>query len=162
SPANFAITEDQVSVGTVKAADAEQDAFSFALAGGSGSAFFFIDPHTGALRFINSPDFETPGDANPGNTYPFVRSATDVQPMSSTQTIHVKVTDLLEVGQTINGGNSNDAITGTPGNDTIDAGNGNDNVNGGDGNDKLLGGNGNDVLIGGRGADVLDGGNDND
>jgi Ca2+-binding RTX toxin-like protein len=54
------------------------------------------------------------------------------------------VTDVLEVGQTIQGGRGSDTITGTTGNDTIGGGNGNDYINGGDGKDSLSGGDGNE------------------
>jgi Ca2+-binding RTX toxin-like protein len=159
---NFSVAENLTAVGTVVAVDPEHDAFVFARAGGSDQAFFAIDAHTGALRFVASPDFETPEDANHDNVYDLVVSATDSFGASSTQTIHVSVTNLGEPGQTINGGNGNDILTGTSGNDTIDGGNGNDNVNGGDGNDNITGGNGDDTLIGGRGSDILDGGNGDD
>src|SRR5712671_1124372 len=162
SLASFAVAENQTAVATVAAADPEHDAFLFALAGGSDQAFFTIDPLTGALSFLNSPDFETPEDANHDNVYDLVVSATDAFGASSTQTIHVSVTDVVEVGQVIHGGNGNDILAGTTGNDTIDGGNGNDSINGGDGNDNLSGGNGNDTLIGGRGHDILDGGNGDD
>src|SRR5262249_23256375 len=131
-------------------------------AGGSDQDFFAIDPHTGALTFVNSPDFESREDANHDNVYDLIVSATDAFGASSTQAIHVTVTDLIEPGQTINGGNKDDNLTGTTGNDLIDGGNGNDSVTGGDGDDNLFGGNGNDTLIGGRGGDILDGGNGND
>jgi len=89
-------------------------------------------------------------------------SATDTSNASSTQSIHVTVTDVLEVGQVISGGNGNDTLTGTPGNDTISGGNGNDVINAGDGNDNVTGGNGSDTINGGRGNDILHGNNGDD
>jgi VCBS repeat-containing protein len=162
SAVNVVVAENQVAIQTVKAADPEHDAFLFGLAGGSDQTFFSIDPHTGALSFVNSPDFETPDDANHDNVYDVTVSATDAFGASSTQAIHVTVTDVLETGKTIQGGSGNDTITGTPGNDTIGGGKGNDTINGGDGKDSLSGGDGNDALIGGRGDDVLNGGEGDD
>src|SRR5262249_41490214 len=59
SSQNFSVAENHTAVGTVSAADPEHDAFLFAKAGGSDQDFFAIDPHTGALTFVNSPDFES-------------------------------------------------------------------------------------------------------
>ena len=162
SPASFAVAENHMAVGTVMAVDPEHDSFLFALTGGADEAFVSIDAHTGALNFLNSPDFETPADANHDNSYNIVVSATDVFGAANTQTVSVNVTNLTEPGQTINGGNGNQVLTGTTGNDTINGGNGNDTINGGDGNDNISGGNGNDAVIGGRGDDVIDGGNGDD
>jgi VCBS repeat-containing protein len=162
STANFTVAENSTPSGTLGAVDPEHDAFVFARAGGSDQAFFAVDAHTGALRFVNSPDFETPEDANHDNVYDLVVSATDSFGASNTQTIHVSVTDIAEIGQTIKGGNGRNNIKGTTGNDTITGGNDNDRLDGGDGNDNISGGNGNDILIGGRGNDILDGGNGND
>jgi len=70
-------------------------------------------------------------------------------------------------GQSISGGEGNDAIRGYGGNDYLEAGSGNDVVlgygggdflAGGDGNDELGGGAGSDILQGDSGDDVLDGG----
>jgi len=162
SAVNVVVAENQVAVETVTAVDPEQDAFLFGLTGGSDQTFFSIDPHTGALSFVNSLDFETPEDANHDNVYDLAVSATDAFGATSTQAIHVTVTDVLEVGQTIQGRSGNDTITGTAGNDTIGGGKGNDYIDGGDGKDSLSGGDGNDTLIGGRGDDVLNGGDGDD
>ena len=162
SPADFSIAENTTAVGTVTAVDPEHDAFSFALTGGEDASFFSIDPHTGALKFIASPDFETPADANHDNVYDVMVSAIDSLGAVSTQDISVHVTDVIEIGKIINGGNGDDTLTGTTGDDIINAGNGNDRVDGGDGNDTISGGTGNDVLIGGRGNNTIDGGDGND
>ena len=62
----------------------------------------------------------------------------------------------------IDGGNSNDAILGLAGDDILDGGNGNDVLDGGGGDDTLTGGNGNDMLFGSFGDDALMGGNGED
>jgi Ca2+-binding RTX toxin-like protein len=162
SSPNFSIAENKTAIGSVAAVDVEHDAFTFALVGAGDRSFFSVDAHSGLLSFVNTPDFETPEDANHDNVYDLTVSVTDVFGATSTQAIHVKVTDVAEVGKTISGSNGTDVLTGTCGNDTIDSGNGNDLVNGGDGNDRISGGNGDDGLTGGRGNDLLDGGNGND
>jgi VCBS repeat-containing protein len=162
SPTTFIVPENNTAVGAITAVDPEHDAFSFALTGGADKPFFSIDAHTGALSFINSPDFETPADANHDNIYDLMLSVTDVFGATNTEAISVDVTNVVEVGQIINGGNGNNVLTGTTGNDTINSGNGNDRLDGGDGDDIIFSGNGNDMLIGGRGNDKLDGGNGDD
>ena len=160
--ASFALPENSTSVGVVAAADPEHDAFSFALAGGDDQSFFSIDANSGALSFLNSPDFETPEDANHDNSYAVVVSVTDSFGAASSQAITVNVTNVDEIGQTFNGGNGNSVLIGTAGNDTINGGNGNDTITAGDGDDNVSSGNGNDVVNGGRGNDVVDGANGND
>ena len=162
SPAFFDMAENQTAVGAVAAVDPEHDAVAFGLAGGDDEDFFAIDAHTGALRFITSPDFETRADGNHDNVYELTVSATDALGASATQAIQVRVTDVTETGRTFAGGNGNDTLTGTTGNDTMSGGNGDDLLKGGDGDDTLSGGNGDDILRGGRGDDTLDGGNGND
>jgi Ca2+-binding RTX toxin-like protein len=162
SSPSFSVQENHMVVGTVTAVDPDNDAVTFALAGGSDQAFFAIDAHTGALSFLASPDFETPEDSDHDNVYDVAVSVTDTSNAGSTQLVHVSVTDVAEAGQIINGGNGNDTLNGTTGNDIISGGNGNDVINAGDGNDIVAGGNGNDVINGGRGNDVLDGGTGND
>ncbi|HXJ02817.1 MAG TPA: Ig-like domain-containing protein [Micropepsaceae bacterium] len=162
SPAAVSVAENTTAVETVTAADPENDAFLFALAGGDDKAFFAIDPSTGALHFLNSPDFETPQDTNHDNVYNVTVSATDSFGAVSTQSIAISVTDVAETGHFVSGGNGGDILIGTTGNDTLNGGNGNDQLNGTDGNDILLGGNGNDLLTGGRGDDLLNGGDGND
>jgi Ca2+-binding RTX toxin-like protein len=154
--------ENQTAVGTVTAVDPDSDSITYALAGGSDQAFFAIDAHTGALRFLASPDFETPEDSGHNNVYDVMVSVTDTFGASSTQIVQVSVTNVAEPGQIIVGGNGNDTLNGTSGNDIISGGNGNDLINAGDGNDIVAGGNGNDTINGGRGNDILDGGNGND
>ena len=163
TPASFMVMENGLPVGTIQAIDPENDTFSFELAGGADQAFFSIDANTGALAFRNTPDFETPEDANNDNTYEIVVSATDILGAASTQMISVIVgNDANETGQLINGGNGNSVLLGATGNDTINGGNGKDSINGGDGNDSISSGNGNDILVGGRGNDVLNGDNGDD
>jgi Ca2+-binding RTX toxin-like protein len=162
SGADFSILENTTAVGSVTAVDPEHDTFAFSLTGGTDESFFSIDAHTGALKFVASPDFETPADANHDNIYDVIVTATDSHGAVSMQDISVHVTDVVEIGKTINGTNGNDTLTGTTGDDIISGGNGNDRIDGGDGNDNISGGNGNDVLIGGRGNNTIDGGNGND
>lgn len=53
---------------TATATDPEGNALTFSLSGGADRAAFQISG-AGALRFVNSPDFEVPADANGDNVY---------------------------------------------------------------------------------------------
>jgi Ca2+-binding RTX toxin-like protein len=162
SPAAFSRSENNTSVGMVAATDPDGDDLAFAITGGSDADFFVIDPQTGQLRFVNSPDFETREDADANNIYQLEVTATDELGEAATQAINVTVTNVNEPGQRFHGGNGNQTLVGTTGNDDMDGGNGNDNLNGGDGNDEIDGGNENDILVGGRGSDDMRGENGND
>jgi len=157
SSASFSIAENLTAIGTVAAADAEHDALSFALAGGDDQAFFAIDQQTGALRFLNAPDFETPADKNGDNSYSVVVSVSDSAGAVATQALTIQVTDVVEQGRTINGTNRDDNLTGGTGDDVINGKDGDDLLQGNDGNDVISGGHDDDKLLGGRGNDTLKG-----
>jgi len=162
SGAAFSVQENKTTVATMIANDPDGDLFTFAIAGGADAGFFAINPNTGALRFVNSPDFETPEDAGGNNVYNVTVSATDAHGLATTKAISVSVTNTSEPGRDFHGGNGNQTFVGTTGNDEMDGGNGNDNLNGNDGNDEIDGGNGDDILAGGRGNDEMDGENGDD
>ena len=71
----FTITENATEVGALSAEDADGDAVSYAIAEGGDGALFSIDASTGALSFVEAPDFEAPaGDGS--NTYTLTVTAT--------------------------------------------------------------------------------------
>jgi subtilisin-like proprotein convertase family protein len=59
---------------------------------------FRINAVTGALTFINSPDFENPSDSNLNNTYIVTIRATDSSGLTATQTLTVTILDVVESG----------------------------------------------------------------
>ena len=61
---------------TATATDPDGDALSYSLSG-TDAARFTIDPNTGAVRFIASPDFENPDDAGGDNVYNITVTASD-------------------------------------------------------------------------------------
>lgn len=63
--------------------------------GGVDAGRFAIDPATGAVRFVASPDFEAPGDAGGDNTYDIVVQASDGF-LADSQAVAVTVTDADE------------------------------------------------------------------
>ncbi len=73
--------------------DSEGDGITFAIAGGPDADAFSIDADTGELRFVNAPDFETPGSSESSNTFTVEVSATNSNGLSDSQTVVVNVTD---------------------------------------------------------------------
>ena len=65
--------------------------------GGLDQTRFSINSVTGALTFINSPDFENPSDSDLNNTYIVTIRATDSSGFS-TQTLTVTILDVVETG----------------------------------------------------------------
>lgn len=90
SGSTFTIAENITAVGTVTASDLDTvgGPITYAITGGTDAALFTIDEATGALSFINAPDFET-GSAS----YSVQVTASDGINSSLPQTITVSVTD---------------------------------------------------------------------
>jgi hypothetical protein len=61
--------------------------------GGADNNKFNINPATGALTFVSSPDFENPASAGGSNTYSVKVKAVDAAGNSATQTVTVTVTN---------------------------------------------------------------------
>ncbi|MEL6686379.1 MAG: cadherin domain-containing protein [Pseudomonadota bacterium] len=61
---------------------------------GADAADFTIDAATGEIRFVASPDFEAPDDANTDNVYEISVDATDGSGLTSSQTLTITVNDL--------------------------------------------------------------------
>ena len=98
SAAVFTVEENNPIVGTVTATDSDsEDSFTnYTLIGGADIAQFGINPLTGALRFNEPPDFETPGDTSQTNRYIVVvqvQSGRGNRALTADQTIIVTVTD---------------------------------------------------------------------
>ena len=70
----------------------ESGDFIFEISGGEDAALFTIDPVTGALDFIEAPDYENPSDANGDNIYVVIVKITNINdgapevPVVSSQT----------------------------------------------------------------------------
>lgn len=85
------VPENSIGVLSVAATDAHGPV-KFAIQGGTDAALFSIDSNSGALRFIQSPDFEAPSDSDFNNDYQLRISATDALGQTSTQDVTVSVT----------------------------------------------------------------------
>ncbi len=148
---SVSVAENTTVVTAVIASDPDAGStLTYSLVGGADQSKFQINASTGALSFINAPDFERPGDADSNNVYVVQVRASDGS-LTDTQTLSVTVTDAA--GQTFNGDGTVNSLSGTPEGDTL-SGLGN--------NDTLRGFAGNDLLDGGTGADMMEGGEGND
>ncbi|MFY7835708.1 MAG: cadherin domain-containing protein [Novosphingobium sp.] len=73
----FAVSENTAAIGNVEAVDPEGSPIAFSIAGGADAAMLSVDAATGALSFVNAPDFEAPGDANDDNLFEVLVRASD-------------------------------------------------------------------------------------
>ena len=155
-----------------EAVDPDLDIVTYSLTGVD-SGLFSVGA-AGELRFLASPDFETPIDVGMDNVYNVTINASDGINPATTQAVTIQVTNVdgptqigtvsaniligTAEGELINGKGGNDTIDGLGGNDTLLGAVGADTIDGGDGNDSLDGGKEDDVLTGGNGDDALNGG----
>jgi Ca2+-binding RTX toxin-like protein len=153
--------ENSTAAGTVTATDADGPALTYGIAGGEDAALFTINPGSGALSFMNAPNFESPTDVGANNSYNVTVQASDGF-FLTTQAVTVNVTDVADESTGgLTGTAGNDTITGTAGDDLIDiSAGGNDTVTAGTGNDTILAGaafNASDRIDGGTEAtDVVE------
>jgi autotransporter-associated beta strand protein len=69
SGGTFSVAENSTAVTTMAAADAEANALTYSIPGGSDADKFWIDSGTGALTFLSAPDYESPTDLGANNVY---------------------------------------------------------------------------------------------
>ncbi len=93
--ANLNVAENTTYVATVIASDADGNALNYSINGGSDAAMFGINSTTGALSFINAPNFESPTDSGGNNVYDVMVQVSDGI-FSDSQAIAVTVTDINE------------------------------------------------------------------
>ncbi|MBF0214077.1 MAG: cadherin domain-containing protein, partial [Magnetococcales bacterium] len=93
--------------GTVYAATASDpdanESHSWSISG-SDAALFAIDAASGAVTFVQSPDFEIPGDLGADNTYDLDVTVTDQGGLSATRSVAITVTDVNEAPTVTSGG----------------------------------------------------------
>ena len=93
--AALALDENQTAIARLTA----DQTVTWSLDGGSDAASFRIDPATGALAFVNAPDFENPTDSDRNNGYVVRVKAVNAASLATTQTITVTVRDTDEIGR---------------------------------------------------------------
>jgi Ca2+-binding RTX toxin-like protein len=164
SAAAISVAENTTAVGTVTATDVDAGTtLTYSIVGGDDESKFTINTLTGALSFINAPDFEVPTDTGANNVYDVIVQVSDGT-LTDTQALAVTVNDVNEFipGISLIGTKHANVLSGNGGDDYIDGKAGNDNLYGNDGNDTLIGGAGNDAMYGGKGDDHVNGDAGND
>ncbi|QNP30989.1 cadherin domain-containing protein [Cylindrospermopsis curvispora] len=92
SPSTFSIAENSTAVGTIIATDADSNTLTYSISGGADRSLFTINANTGALSFVNAPNFEALGT---DNIYNVQIGVTDgVNPV--TQDLIITVTNVNE------------------------------------------------------------------
>lgn len=100
SPAAVTIDENAVELINVTATDAS----TYSISGGADAALFTIDPASGAIAFVSTPNFESPDDGNGDNVYELEITADDGTGNTATQTLTISVNDVQEGPPVLDGG----------------------------------------------------------
>ncbi|HEX8126580.1 MAG TPA: cadherin domain-containing protein [Allosphingosinicella sp.] len=101
--AAYTVAENGLGVTTVTASDVDGDELRYSIAGGADSSRFTIDARTGALRFVQAPNFESPTDSGGNNVYDVVVSVTDGV-FTDSQAVAVTVSNVNEALAITSGG----------------------------------------------------------
>jgi hypothetical protein len=89
------IEENHSDVTGFTATDIDNDALTYSVSGGTDQTFFTIDAATGALTFIDRPDFENAQDSDANNTYIVEITIDDGNGGAATQTFNIIVSDVV-------------------------------------------------------------------
>ncbi|MDG2297331.1 MAG: Ig-like domain-containing protein, partial [Gammaproteobacteria bacterium] len=113
---DLSIEENHSDVTGLTATDIDDDTLTYSISGGDDQAFFTIDAATGALTFIDRPDFENAQDSDANNIYIVEITIDDGNGGAATQTFNIIVSDVV-TGITISNSsideNSSGAVVGT-------------------------------------------------
>ena len=91
----FSVPENNSAVTTVTATDAEGNALTYSISGGSDADKFWIDSGTGILTFVSAPNFESPMDVGADNVYNLTVQVADGV-LAATKDIAVTVTNVSD------------------------------------------------------------------
>jgi len=89
-------TTPVIDVNSTDDADSEGAGLTYSISGGVDAALFAIDAASGALSFVATPDFETPGDDGLDNVYDVEVTVTDSAGLDTPQSIEVTVQNVNE------------------------------------------------------------------
>jgi VCBS repeat-containing protein len=92
SGASQTVSENQTSAYVARAVDPDGDTVSYSISG-TDAALFAIDSSTGELRFLTTPDFESPTDSGSDNVYDVIVTASDGS-NSNDQAVAITVGDV--------------------------------------------------------------------
>ena len=112
----FAIDENTTTVADITATDVDDDTLTYSITGGDDQTLFDIDASTGALSFINRPDYENPADSDQDNIYSVQVNVSDGNGGSASQTYIITVNDVIThvaITNTAVDENDDGAIVGT-------------------------------------------------
>ena len=105
STANLVVADQTTIATTVQATDQDAtDTLTYAIIGGTDSAFFQIDPSTGLLSFNSSVNVATPNDTDGDNLYHVTVRVTDLAGNWDDQTLNITVTT-INTAPSMTGGN---------------------------------------------------------
>ncbi len=95
----FTVDENVLEVGIVVATDEDlpNDTLSYSISGGADQGLFTIDQATGAVAFLNAPDYEMPQDEDADNIYEFQVTVSDQVGVTDTAQITVNVLNLASI-----------------------------------------------------------------
>ena len=91
----LSVPENSTAVTTVTATDAEGNALTYSISGGSDADKFWIDSSTGILTFVSAPNFESPIDVGADNVYNLTVQVADGV-LAATKDIAVTVTNVSD------------------------------------------------------------------
>jgi len=92
---DLSIEENHSDVAGFTATDIDNDTLTYSISGGTDQSFFTIDAATGALTFIDRPDFENAQDSDTNNVYIVEITIDDGNGGTATQTFNIIVTDVV-------------------------------------------------------------------
>ena len=96
-PTTMSVPENSTAVGSYAASDVDDpDTQTWSVESADDGNFFEIDENSGALSFINAPNFEDKQDAGGNNVYDVTVKVTDAGVLSATRDVAVTVTNLNE------------------------------------------------------------------
>jgi hypothetical protein len=108
--ASLSIAENGTTVTTVAATDPDgPTTFTYSISGGADASKFSINAATGALRFVNAPNFEVKADVGANNVYDVIVKVSDGS-LFDTQAIAVTVTNVNEAPVITSGGGGATAV----------------------------------------------------
>ena len=126
SPSAMSAAENQTTVDTINATDANTDTLTYSIEGGADELRFSIGTTSAELTFNSAPDFETEADADGNGIYEVVVRVTDEFGSTDDRAFSVTVTNVNEpaivtgtVIGTVTEGNVGDAAETTSGSITI-------------------------------------------
>lgn len=147
------VAENTTAVTKVAATDANGSTLTYSISGGSDHALFAINATSGALSFIDAPDFEARDSGADSNEYDVIVQVSDGR-LIAQQQLTVVVDDVASEtlrgtsgADRLNAANSHSVLNGLGGADVLTSGAGNDRLNGGTGTDTMTGGAGDDLYF---------------